>query len=110
MGTRYYFVSHDAKTTKLAETAVCLDDIKSYFDDSPSRRAFLWLDFCHSGGILPRSTSSDRRELDLIDALLKVVKGEGKLIVAACANAEGARVNSRRSWPFHPRVASGPPG
>ncbi len=87
-GDRYYFVSRDAKTTKLAETAVCLDDIKSYFDDSPSRRAFLWLDFCHSGGILPLSTSSDRRELDLIEHWLKVVKGEGSFIVAACARTQ----------------------
>jgi hypothetical protein len=39
--------------------------IKASFDASLSQRAFLWLDFCHSGGILSRDLGGapDDREV-----------------------------------------------
>src|SRR5262249_5717516 len=44
----YYFFAHDSNLDKLPSTAVPLKKIKDAFDASPSLRAFLWLDFCHS--------------------------------------------------------------
>ena len=64
VGGRYYYVAHDTTTEA---TAVPLTEIKALFEQTKSRRAFLWLDFCHSGGILARGGSNDmaaiRREI-----------------------------------------------
>ena len=46
---------------RLATTGVPLKRIKDAFDASPSQRAFLWLDFCHSGGIIPRDLVAGTR-------------------------------------------------
>ena len=48
----YFFVAHDSDPDQIATTCVPLKKIKEAFDASPSQRAFLWLDVCHSGGIL----------------------------------------------------------
>src|SRR5262249_26602993 len=89
-GERYYFVAFDTDPKSVADTGVPLDEIKAHFDASPCRRAFLWLDFCHSGGILPRGANPARRDADLISRSLRVVSGEGKLIVAACTRVQEA--------------------
>jgi hypothetical protein len=51
---KYYFVAHDTTVKGIATNGVPLKKIKAAFDSSPSRRAFLWLDFCYSGGIITR--------------------------------------------------------
>src|SRR5947207_353237 len=56
VGGKYYYVAHD---TSSDATAVPLTEIKALFDQTKCRRAFLWLDFCHSGGILARGGSGD---------------------------------------------------
>lgn len=87
----YYFVTHDAKCGDLGTTAIPLADIKSLFDASPSSQAFLWLDFCHSGGILARSGATARAsKTDLVERTLKVVQGQGKVIIAACTEHQNA--------------------
>ena len=52
VGGEYYYVAYDTSVKNVKNTGVPLKIIKQAFDDSPSQRAFLWLDFCHSGGIL----------------------------------------------------------
>jgi uncharacterized caspase-like protein len=81
----FYFVSHDTDLSGLAATAVPLTAIRDFFDKSASQRAFLWLDFCHSGGILARrlGTPPDD-EQQVLRRTLEVVQGKGKLIFAAC--------------------------
>ena len=54
MKGNYYYIAYDTDATRLAETGVPLTQIKALFDASKSQRVFLWLDFCHSGGILVR--------------------------------------------------------
>jgi uncharacterized caspase-like protein len=83
VGGRYYFVAHD---TVSEATAVPLTEIKALFDETKSRRAFLWLDFCHSGGILARGGGSG--DLDAIRREIGVVSGHGKVVVAACTSAQ----------------------
>lgn len=85
-GSDYYFVAHDTDVVNLGTTGVPLTSIKILFDRTASRRAFLWLDFCHSGGILARKPRAD--ELSTIRRSLEVVKGEGKVIVAACTSSQ----------------------
>jgi uncharacterized caspase-like protein len=58
------------------------------FDASRSQRAFLWLDFCHSGGIIPRELAGGEEDRDVIERTLKVAQGQGKLIVAACTPSQ----------------------
>ena len=60
------------------------------FDASPSQRAFLWLDFCHSGGIIPRDLGSGLNDQEVIERTLKVAQGQGKLIMAACTPEQKA--------------------
>jgi hypothetical protein len=82
IGGKYYYVAYD---TANESTAVPLATIKALFDSTKSRRAFLWLDFCHSGGILARGDSED---IDIIKREIGVVSGHGKVIVAACTAAQ----------------------
>src|SRR5206468_885174 len=61
---------------------------KSLFEKTKSTRAFLWLDFCHSGGILARNAQAD--DIPTIRRALGVVQGHGKVIVAACTATQSA--------------------
>lgn len=85
-GEEYYFIPYDAKLGRLVETAVPLAEIKRLFDRTASQRVFLWLDFCHSGGILARGARSS--DIDGIRRSIGVVSGQGKVIVAACTSAQ----------------------
>lgn len=88
----YYFVAHDTARGRVAETGVPLTALRDFFDNSPSRRVFVWLDFCHSGGIIERAAAeSVAQENEIIVRTLKVAKGAGKLIVAACTAEQTAK-------------------
>jgi uncharacterized caspase-like protein len=105
IGGRYYYVAYD--TTDEA-TAVPLTQIKSLFDETKSRRAFLWLDFCHSGGILARGGHGD---MDAIRRSIGVVSGHGKVIVADLhLGPEVLRVSDPRPRVLHPCAAPGAAG
>jgi uncharacterized caspase-like protein len=80
----YYFIAHDTTAQGIDTNGVPLKRIKEAFDASPSQRAFLWLDFCHSGGIIPRDLEAGPDDREVISRALEVVQGQGKLIVAAC--------------------------
>jgi hypothetical protein len=56
----YFFVAYDTEADKLPATGVPLTEVKAAFDASHSQRAFLWLDLCHSGGILARDLTAPR--------------------------------------------------
>jgi hypothetical protein len=86
----YFFVAHDTKVDTLPTTGVPLTTIKAAFDGSPSQRAFLWLDFCHSGGILAREVTGAPEDRAVIERALEVVQGQGKLILAACTPYQSA--------------------
>ena len=86
----YYFIAHDTTAQGIATNGVPLKKIKEAFDASPSQRAFLWLDFCHSGGIIPRDLEVGPDDREVISRTLEVVQGQGKLIIAACTPAQSA--------------------
>jgi len=86
----YFFIAVDTDPDRLSSTGVPLKRIKEAFDASPSQRAFLWLDFCHSGGILARDLVAATDDNQVIDRTLKVVQGQGKLIMAACTPEQKA--------------------
>jgi hypothetical protein len=85
---KYYFVAHDTTVKDIATNGVPLSEIKQAFDASPSQRTFLWLDFCHSGGMIPRGLEVATDDLDVISRALKVLQGQGKVIVAACTPSQ----------------------
>ena len=86
----YFFVAHDTKADQLPTTGVPLVTIRDGFDASPSQRLFLWLDFCHSGGLLARDLAGGPDDREVIERTLKVVRGHGRLILAACTPAQSA--------------------
>lgn len=94
----YYFIPHDCRVDHLPDTSVALTAIKRLFDECRSRRVFLWLDFCHSGGILARRLPAPAQpahsDHDVIDRTLRVVQGQGKVIFAACTSAQSAYENA----------------
>ena len=83
LGGKYYYMAYD---TTEESTSVPLTDIKALFEQTKSRRAFLWLDFCHSGGILARG--AEQADMEAIRRGIGVVSGHGKVIVAACTSAQ----------------------
>lgn len=85
----YYYVAQDTEVSRLSDTGVALSEIKQLFDQTTSRRAFLWLDCCHSGGILARG-GSITGDLSTIKREIAVVHGQGKIILAACTSAQSA--------------------
>lgn len=85
VGGQYFFVAHD---TKDEHSAVPLTEIRALFDQAKCRRVFLWLDFCHAGGILARGQQTD--DMAAIRRSLGAAGGHGKVIVAACAPAQSA--------------------
>jgi Caspase domain len=90
VGGDYYFIAHNTTAQDIPSTGVPLKTIKSAFDASPSQRAFLWLDFCHSGGIVPRDPTVEPDDPVVISRALEVVQGQGKMIIAACTSAQSA--------------------
>ena len=86
----YFFVAHNTNVQDIPSTGVPLKKLKAAFDSSPSQRAFLWLDFCHSGGIMPRDLTAEPDDEVVISRELKVVQGQGKLIIAACTPEQNA--------------------
>ena len=93
---QYYFIAHDTDCDRMAETGVPLTQIKALFDASRSHRVFLWLDFCHSGGILVRGRRTPMADdRFIIDRTIRVVQGHGKVIVAACSPSQSAYENSQ---------------
>jgi hypothetical protein len=80
----YYFIAYDTTLKDISTKGVPLRKIKDAFDASPSQRAFLWLDFCHSGGIIPRDLGAEPDDREVIGRTLSVAQGQGKLIIAAC--------------------------
>ena len=83
VGGDYYFVAHNTNVKDIPSSGVPLKKIKQAFDASPSQRAFIWLDFCHSGGIIPRDLGIEPDDREVISRALEVVQGQGKLIIAA---------------------------
>src|SRR5262249_21131819 len=87
-----FFLAHDTAPGRVAETGVPLTGLRDLFDNSPSRRVFVWLDFCHSGGVIERSEAvTVAEDNEIIERTLRVAKGAGKLIVAACTAEQTAK-------------------
>jgi len=58
-GSSFFFLPHDVDVHDIENSSVPLTTIKSLFDGCKSRRVFLWMDFCHSGGIFARGSQGD---------------------------------------------------
>jgi hypothetical protein len=90
-GDDYYFVARDTDPTHLPSTGVPLAEVKRMFDACQSNRLLLWLDFCHSGGIIPRQAAGvPASGSEAIQRILKVVGGQGRMIFAACTPEQSA--------------------
>lgn len=89
----YYFIPHDVDPYKISTTSVPLVRIRELFENCRSQKAFMWLDFCHSGGIIERAMPTTEEDNSVIERTLEVIKGKGKLIYAACAPDQKAYEN-----------------
>jgi hypothetical protein len=90
----YYFVPYDTNLADLSSTAVPLSEIKSRFGQSKSERILLWLDFCHSGGILARKLESQENASAVVERTLRITQGQGKVIMCACTAEQSAYENA----------------
>lgn len=88
-GNDYFFVAHDTSIGQISQTGVPLATIKQLFESTKSKQVCLWLDFCHSGGILARRTTGND-DIAVIKRTLHVVQGQGKVIYAACSPTQSA--------------------
>ena len=86
----YFFIAHDTDPARVPHTAVPLKTLKGLFDRTKSRQVCLWLDFCHSGGILRARRVSASDDWSVIKRTLHVVQGQGKVIYAACNPSQSA--------------------
>jgi esterase/lipase superfamily enzyme len=94
-GDHFYFVAWDSRPGRLDTTGVPLARIKQWFDQTRSERVFLWLDCCHSGGIIPRGAGPESEDRVILERTLQVIQGQGKLIMAACTSMQSAYEDSR---------------
>ena len=87
-GGKYHFVPRDFQTADPEATAVPLADVRELFDSCPAKRVLLFLDCCHSGGILARGVEPNEQARDVLRRAIQVVGGEGKMIYAACTEEQ----------------------
>ena len=92
-GNEYFFLPCDTDAARVSETAIPLSTIKALFDATRSNQVCLWLDFCHSGGILARNSKGDD-DWTIITRELQIVHGQGKVIYAACGASQSAYESS----------------
>jgi hypothetical protein len=90
VGGEYFFIAYDTDLADMPATAVPLKAIKRMFDGAKSKQVCLWLDFCHSGGILARRAAAVDDDFSIIKRALQVVQGQGKVIYAACSPSQSA--------------------
>jgi len=85
----YFFVPYDADVSNIPNSCISLADIRTLLDRSNSQRIFLWLDFCHAGGIVNGlQHRSIEDETQIIQRGLQHSRGRGKVIVASCTAAQ----------------------
>jgi uncharacterized caspase-like protein len=94
-GGQYYFIASDSVIGQLAKTGVPLKEIKAMFDACQSENVFLWLDCCHSGGVLRARKGAASADKEVMARELKVVRGKGRVIIAACGEDQSAMEDSR---------------
>lgn len=94
-GDRYYFVPRDVGGGTAEDWAVPLMRVRELFEACPARRALLFLDCCHSGGVIARrhSVTAGSRELqdrprEALKRAIRIEGGEGKMIYAACTERQ----------------------
>ena len=92
----YYFVPYNGNFDSLAATGVSLTEIRKLFEQSPCARLFMFLDFCHSGGILARGVAEPAAEdaTTNVARTLEVLRGKGKVILCACTADQRAYENA----------------
>ncbi len=90
----YYFVPHLGGSPFFAEGAVPMSAIRELFEACSARRVLLFLDCCHSGGILARGADASTPPVAVARAALerqiRFEGGAGKMIYAACTEAQSA--------------------
>ena len=88
----FYFIPYDTRPLDLAGSAIPLKEIKTLFDQAPSNRVLLWLDFCYSGAILSRNAEAlGIRDVTVaMERVLSVTQGHGKVIMCACTAEQKA--------------------
>ena len=87
-GGRYYFVPRNLRAADPEATAVPLADVRELFEACPAKRVLLFLDCCHSGGVLARGVEPNDQPRDVLHRAIQVVGGEGKMIYAACTEEQ----------------------
>lgn len=87
----YFYLTADTASGNIPGTALALTKLRKLFEECESERAVMWLDFCHSGGILARGGENcGDDDATAIERAFKQVQGLGKAILTACTNEQKA--------------------
>lgn len=103
----YYFVSYSSQNSVATEWAFPLARLKQFFDQCDANRVLVYLDFCHSGGVIPRDaseTSVDAREIFQRD--ITISGGTGKMIYAACTEKQSAYEDTAEQHGFFTKAVA----
>jgi len=105
----YYFVPFSTQLGAAEDWAVPLPKLKHLFDQCVANRVLVYLDFCHSGGVIPRDgsgSSTDAREAFRRD--ITISGGTGKMLYAACTEKQYAYEDTNDQYGYFTKaVANG---
>lgn len=88
-GGKYYYEPSDTRAADPEGSMVSLERVRELFEGCRAKRALLFLDCCHSGGIVPRDAASGQAEpREILRRAISIAGGEGKMIYAACTEEQ----------------------
>ena len=114
-GEDFYFLPIDANPADLQRTCVPLDEVRRLFEECPSERVLLFLDCCHSGGIIPRRLSATpptaEQAREAMRRTLSIVHGKREAdLRRVYARAVCIRKPGRAARLLHARAGAWTPG
>lgn len=106
---RYYFVPFGPRLGLSDDWALPLPVLKEFFDECTARRVLVYLDFCHSGGVIPRDVDGSNIDArDVFQREITISGGIGKMLYAACTENQSAYEDVASQYGYFTRaIANG---
>lgn len=103
----YYFVPFGSPHGATKDWALPLPLLKQLFDQCSASRVLVYLDFCHSGGVIPRDVTEstvDARAVFQRD--ITISGGTGRMLYAACTEKQSAYEDVTNQYGFFTRAVA----
>ncbi|SEJ29980.1 Caspase domain-containing protein [Propionispira arboris] len=86
-----FFIAYDSDVNHLRDTAIAMQDLRSYIEKSPAKTVIAMFDCCHSGAMM-RAVNDNTQMLRGL-----TIQGTGKVVLAACTYMQGAYEHQHQS-------------